>query len=85
MKYYLAPGSALDLAQNSAPYSKRQKNSVLVPSLTTIGQTIILTQDNLQSFNSKKKLRSPLQTLLETTFYPIFTSFYNGWGVQYLK
>ena len=73
MKYYLAPDSALHSAPYLAPYSKISKISVLVPSLTTIDDAIIFTQDILYpSFISKKnanKYRPPSNIPTHKNFY----------------
>ena len=47
----------------------------------------IFTQDTLQPFYiPNKNLRSPSQTLSETsTFYYIFSIFHSEWGVPYFK
>ena len=60
-----------------------EKISVLVTSLKTITQAIIVTQETLPSFISKKKKKkcSPSPKIFETsTFYHIFSYFYQWVG-----
>ena len=66
---------------------KYKNNSILVPFWAIIDHKNVFTQDTLHtSFISQKNLRSPSQTLLQTsTFYCIFNSFCSGWGVLCFK
>ena len=59
---------------------KYKNNSILVPFWAIIDHKNVFTQDTLHtSFISQKNLRSPSQTLLQTsTFYCIFNSFRSG-------
>ena len=71
MKYYLAPDSAL----HSAPQSNMQKLSVLVPSLRTINQTIVFTQDTLH-FSSISKEKNVLSIVEDSRNIYFLQHFY---------
>ena len=73
MKYYLVTDSALHSAPYSPPYSKIQKVSVLVSSLTTTNLAIIFTQEILHLSNiSKRKCTLQRRRYLPFTTFLLF-------------